>query len=291
MSVLVAVAAGAAVGGADLLAPAEGRGFSPTQVGRADAPATTTTTVAPVTTTTVVPEPLTDASGVPLARRRAESASAGFHYAAGIPAGPSVVARATGRSVGIYSLPFDASPLRRLANPLPSGTPLRLLVLSQQTDWLEVLLPLRPNGSAAWIRADEVVLDHHDYRILVELAAHRLTVFQAGTAVIQEPVGVGRGDTPTPGGLYFTKELIEPTDSRGRYAPEGPYGPYAYSLSGFSDVLHSFGGGPGTIGIHGTNQPGGLGQDVSHGCIRISNAAITAMAKTLPLGVPVEIVA
>ncbi|WP_338052762.1 L,D-transpeptidase [Protofrankia coriariae] len=45
------------------------------------------------------------------------------------------------------------------------------------------------------------------------------------------------------------------------------------------------------IGIHGTNQPNLLGQDVSHGCIRVSNETITRLARLLPLGTPVEIVA
>ena len=54
-------------------------------------------------------------------------------------------------------------------------------------------------------------------------------------------------------------------------------------------MLFDFGGGDGQFGIHGTNDPSGLGRDVSHGCIRMSNAGITLLAQTLPLGVPVEI--
>jgi len=60
-------------------------------------------------------------------------------------------------------------------------------------------------------------------------------------------------------------------------------------LSGYSEVLFEFGGGDGQMGIHGTNDPTSLGRNVSNGCIRMSNAAITRLAKTLPLGVPVEI--
>jgi len=54
-------------------------------------------------------------------------------------------------------------------------------------------------------------------------------------------------------------------------------------------VLYSFGGGPGQIGIHGTNDPSSVGRSVSHGCIRLSNAAITRLAQELPLGTPVTI--
>ena len=71
--------------------------------------------------------------------------------------------------------------------------------------------------------------------------------------------------------------------------PGGPYGPYAYGLSGFSEVLQEFSGGDAEVGIHGNNDSSALGRSVSHGCIRMSNDGITKLAQTLPLGVPVEI--
>jgi lipoprotein-anchoring transpeptidase ErfK/SrfK len=54
-------------------------------------------------------------------------------------------------------------------------------------------------------------------------------------------------------------------------------------------VLYDFAGGDGVIGIHGTNDPSTIGRDASFGCIRMSNEAITRLATTLPIGVPVEI--
>jgi len=157
------------------------------------------------------------------------------------------------------------------------------LVEHQQDKWLHVYLPERPNGSMGWILVGQVRLTQHNYRIIVELGAHRITVYKGWQVIDQEPVGVGKAETPTPGGVYYTKELLKPTD------PNGAYGPYAYGLSGFSNVLSDYAGGDGVIGIHGTNDPSALGHDVSHGCIRMSNAGITRLAATLPLGVPVEI--
>ena len=201
----------------------------------------------------------------------------------------STVAEATVPRVPVFDAPGAAAPARTLSHPQPSGAPLVFLVREEQPAWLKVLLPVRPNGSQGWIRRSEVKLYRHDYRILVELAAHQITVFKGNQVFLREPIGVGTRDTPTPGGLYYTKELIEPTDERGRYIPQGPYGTYAYGLSGFSNVLTSFAGGDGVIGIHGTNDPSAIGRDVSAGCIRMSNAGITRLAKVLPLGVPVEI--
>ena len=72
---------------------------------------------------------------------------------------------------------------------------------------------------------------------------------------------------------------------------KGPYGTYQLSVSGFSDVLQSFGGGNGQIALHGTNRPELLGQPVSNGCVRLSNDAINRLAWLAPTGTPVEIVA
>ena len=98
-------------------------------------------------------------------------------------------------------------------------------------------------------------------------------------------MGVGRAEVPTPGGIYYLKELLQPPN------PDGAYGVYAYGLSGFSNVLQNFNGGSGVIGIHGTNEPEKVGTDVSHGCIRLHNEAIVRMVEEigLPLGTPVEI--
>ncbi|MGI8808145.1 MAG: L,D-transpeptidase [Acidimicrobiales bacterium] len=195
-------------------------------------------------------------------------------------------------TVDIYASPVQPEPARALGNPQPSGAapgstfPLRMLVVEERPDWLKVLLPIRPNGSSGWIRRSNVDLESHDYRAVVELGEHRITVWKGNEVVLQEPVGVGAsGRTPTTQGLFYTTELFEVAPSQ-----QNAYGPYAFALSGYSEVHYSFGdGGTGVLGIHGTNDPSGLGRDVSNGCIRMSNAAITKLAQTLPLGVPVEI--
>jgi lipoprotein-anchoring transpeptidase ErfK/SrfK len=197
----------------------------------------------------------------------------------------SLVAQATVANVAIYSTAGADRVKETLRNPQPSGAPLVFLVQDRRPGWLNVLLPVRPNGATGWIRETDVRLSRHDYRIVIKLTAHTITVYRGAEVIDREPIGVGRKDTPTPGGLYYIKELVRPSD------PKGAYGPYAFGLSGFSEVLTSFGGGDGVIGIHGTNDPSGLGKDVSHGCIRMSNAGITKIAEILPLGVPVQVVA
>ena len=205
------------------------------------------------------------------------------------PAQLSTVAEARLPRIDIHETPQASTPRLTLDHPQPSGAPLVFLVQERRPGWLKVLLPVRPNGSSGWVRESEVRTSRHPFRVVVELGAHRITVYKGDEIFLQEPVGVGKGNTPTPGGLYYIKELIMPTDDNGRYSPDGFYGPYAYGLSGFSNVLTSFAGGEGVIGIHGTNEPQAIGKDVSNGCIRMSNTGVTKLANTLPLGVPVEI--
>jgi lipoprotein-anchoring transpeptidase ErfK/SrfK len=195
----------------------------------------------------------------------------------------STVAKATGREVEIYATAGAKEVQRRLRAPT-AGAALVLLVAEEQDGWLKVLLPVRPNGTFGWVQTKQVRLSHHDYHIVVALKAHTITVYDGGKVINREPVGLGKRQTPTPGGLYYTTELIRPPN------PNGAYGPYAYALSGLSEVLRTFNGGEPFLGIHGTNDPAGLGKNVSHGCIRMSNAGIRRLAKLLPLGVPVIVV-
>lgn len=160
-----------------------------------------------------------------------------------------------------------------------------LLALEAGSAWLHVQLPVRPNGTTGYVRVRDVRLSTHAFAMEIALADHELVVTEAGEEVLRSAVGVGTTDRPTPGGGYYIKELLQPPD------PDGPYGPYAYGLSGYSNVLTEFAGGEGVIGVHGTNEPELVGTEVSSGCIRLPNDQITALVETigLPLGTPVTI--
>jgi lipoprotein-anchoring transpeptidase ErfK/SrfK len=187
--------------------------------------------------------------------------------------------------VAAHDGPDDASSVRLLDPADEVSGQLVFLVKDQVSDWLEVYLPVRPNGSTGWLRRGDVELSEHRYRIELSLSDRRLVVFRADDVIMDEPVGVGTEDTPTPGGVYYLKELLRPPD------PDGFYGPYAYGLSGFSDTAIDYNGGVGVIGIHGTDDPSTIGRDVSHGCIRLKNESITRLVEEigLPLGTPVII--
>jgi lipoprotein-anchoring transpeptidase ErfK/SrfK len=121
------------------------------------------------------------------------------------------------------------------------------------------------------------------YRIVVRLRSHKLRLWRGTKVVATYPLAVGTPSTPTPRGLFYIVELLRPDN------PAGSYGPFAFGLSAHSNRLKTFAGGDGRVGLHGTDQPGLIGSSVSHGCIRLRNAAIRRLARILPLGTPVLI--
>jgi lipoprotein-anchoring transpeptidase ErfK/SrfK len=162
--------------------------------------------------------------------------------------------------------------------------PRTFLVVEQSPDWLKVLLPMRPNNATGWIRTADVNLSDVPYEIRVSLAEHMLRMFKDGQEVLSTPVVIGSPRTPTPLGTFY---ITDPVDLKA--TPDGTYGAYALGLSGYSEVLMEFNGGPGQIAVHGTNNPSQVGQDISNGCIRVPNDIIVQIADQVPLGTPVII--
>ncbi|QXC62870.1 L,D-transpeptidase [Aquihabitans sp. G128] len=197
-----------------------------------------------------------------------------------------LVADANGPSVSLFQAP-DVPYLEKpaLANPTHEGLPVVFLVLAEKGPWLQVRVSSRPNNLVLWVEKAQVTLRKVPNRVLVEVGAHRVTVLHGDDVLLQETVAVGAPATPTPLGTFFVDGIVKvPYDT-------GPYGAYQVSVAGFSDVLQSFGGGVGQIAMHGTNRPELLGQNVSNGCVRMTNDAITRMAQLAPLGTPVDVVA
>jgi lipoprotein-anchoring transpeptidase ErfK/SrfK len=204
--------------------------------------------------------------------------------------------------VAVFSSPTSPTPKLQLPNPwlvdpqVPTSTVLQVFLVQRQTPagWVKVLLPVKPNGSSGWIHAADVTLTKNTYQIKVSLGAHTIAVSNNGAITYQGPIATGATDpplpdvgkpTPTPTGRYYLRVLLMAPD------PTTVYGPYAYGLSSHSETLDEFAGGDAEIGIHGNNDASVLGKSVTHGCVRMDNTAITALAKQLPLGTPVDIVA
>ncbi len=119
----------------------------------------------------------------------------------------------------IYDSP-DGSVARTLPNPW-IGTQSLVLLVKQTVDdeWLEVYLPVRPNGSTGFVPVRDVEVSRHRWRIEVNLSAFRLEVFDGNQPFLGADIAVAADNTPTPGGLYFTTELLQPPT---RTAPTAP---------------------------------------------------------------------
>jgi hypothetical protein len=211
---------------------------------------------------------------------------------------PYHVAYAKNRGdLALYSNPGDPAPYDTMANPRmtdsdpPLEMPLAFLIKEEpkenDCEWINVWLPIRPNGSTAWVRRDDVDVEGHVYRMEVHLADFTLKAWEGDKLMLDAQIGTALENTPTPGGLYYTTELLHTGE------PDSVYGPYAFGLSGFSEVLTSFNGGQGQLGIHGTNQPEKIPGQVSAGCIRLKNEDLQVLVDGFDttIGIPVQVYA
>lgn len=193
------------------------------------------------------------------------------------------VADAIGDTVDLFEAPEDEhEPRQVLDNPTHEGLPLLFRVLEDEGDWLRVQPSMRPNEAEAWIRSDQVARREVPNRIEIELESMMVRVFHGDDLLWETESAIGSERTPTPLGTFFVDGWV-------RLAGGGPYGAGQLSVAGFSDVLHSFGGGNGQIAIHGTNRPELIGSAISNGCIRIEDDKLLELVELAPLGTPVVV--
>ncbi len=162
------------------------------------------------------------------------------------------------------------------------GSPTWVPVVQSRPGWDLVLLPARPNRSTGWIYLGGGGLQtaYSPYQVQISLVARRLTVLDAGHSLGSWTVADGAAGTPTPTGRTFLLASL---------APRQPtYSPLILPLGAHSDTLTTYGGGPGTVALHGWPDPAVFGQAVSHGCVRVPPAALRILSR-IPLGSPVMI--
>ena len=201
------------------------------------------------------------------------------------PAGPRPTLIATLDAATAYSAGPGLPTVGVLPATNPFGAPEVLAVVGRPDlfGWMQVELPIRPDGSRGWIRAAGITLTQTSYRVLVNRETDTVTITDAGRVVLTVPSAVGKPSTPTPAAHTYLWELIRPDD------PTGAYGPYIFGLALFSNAYSVFNGGDAQIGLHGQDEPWSIGHPVSHGCVRVANNVISKLAAMLPLGTPVTI--
>lgn len=88
--------------------------------------------------------------------------------------------------------------------------------------------------------------------IHIDLSQKRLTLYNGDTVLARYPIASGAQDTPSPLGAFRINRK------------------FTTQMSGFGTRFMGLNVPWGNYGIHGTNNPGSLGQNASHGCIRLS---------------------
>lgn len=157
-------------------------------------------------------------------------------------------------------------------------------VIAERGEWSRILLPTRPNGASGWVytAGDVVESAENNYRVKVDLSEFSLTVFHKGQRIHRFTIGIGKPKHPTPTGrAYVIASVLE---------QKNDYSDVILPLSVHSNTLTTYGGGPGTVGIHTWPNNSFLGKRNSDGCIRVTPKALHQLTN-LPLGTIVDIVA
>ena len=222
---------------------------------------------------------------------------------AGLPGTASADRRSASQIdvVGSGTLNWEQVVVRSRPTPAASGVavlrafrrdfrPQYVLALSQRVDakgnpsWYRVSVPGRPNGRTGWVRAASLDVRPVQKRLIVRRDARRFEFWDGDTLVRAGKVAVGKPGAETPLGLFYVTWKFDP-----RIDPEWAIlGAYAFETSAYSKLTDWPGGG--IVGLHGTPWPSLLGQAVSHGCVRMSNANVAFLRARVPLGTPVAIV-
>jgi lipoprotein-anchoring transpeptidase ErfK/SrfK len=155
-----------------------------------------------------------------------------------------------------------------------------LPVIAEESGFVQVLLPSKPDASTGWLRADDVTKAATPYVINVSLAAKTVELVKDGKTVGHWTVAIGKPDAPTPTGRTFLLGAF--TD------PSQHYSPVILPLGTHSPAHDTFGGGPGTVAFHTWPSADVFGSAVSEGCIRVPADALDKLAE-VPLGTLVMI--
>ncbi|TWH21205.1 L,D-transpeptidase family protein [Prauserella rugosa] len=173
--------------------------------------------------------------------------------------------------------PFAKLPRKQISSP--TWVP----VIEERGDWAHILLPARPNGASGWVYTgqDAVETATNDFSVLVHRDDFSLEIREKGEKVGEWTIGIGSDEHPTPKGRAYIIASIE--------EQVNDYSPIVLPLSSHSDSHETFGGGPGTVGIHTWPDDSFVGKANSDGCLRVTKEALDELVK-LPLGTMVEIV-
>jgi len=128
----------------------------------------------------------------------------------------------------------------------------------------------------------ELRIINGQFKIVVDLSDHTLTLYLNDRFFKEYPVGVGKGGSTPVGEYEIINKIAEPVwySDEGVFQYGDPRNVLGTRWLGLSK--------PG-YGIHGTWEPETVGKDASAGCIRLYNKDVEELFKFVPVGTPVVI--
>ena len=179
----------------------------------------------------------------------------------------------------------------RVITTLPTGTTdgtQNIVLVLSRTDisprqsWYRVRLPILPNNSVGFVQTRDIsALFKVNTHLYIYKNSYTAVLKRNGKTVFKTRVGIGKSYWPTPRGEFYIRDKL--TNFGNPF-----YGPLAFGTSARSPTLTDWPGG-GYVGVHGTNQPYLIPGQISHGCIRMKNAAILALGRLMKVGSPLTI--
>ena len=119
-------------------------------------------------------------------------------------------------------------------------------------------------------------------RIVISIPDRKLALVVDGKVEKTYRIAVGADKSPSPHGTFtIVSRVVNPTwYHAGKVVPPGKNNPVGTRWIGLSEKGY---------GIHGTNAPKSVGNNVSHGCIRLNNRDVEQLFQLVKVGDVVEL--
>jgi|GEM_PF-956814 len=116
--------------------------------------------------------------------------------------------------------------------------------------------------------------------VYVSKGNHTVTLFEDGELLTQYPCAAGRDGSTPEGKFTVNMKLVDPVWYwKGEAIPPGPENGLGSRFIGITNDEY-----PKGYGLHGTNEPGSIGRDASHGCVRMHNEDVEELFEMVEYG-------
>ena len=235
---------------------------------------TSTTLSIPITTTTTtvesIPPPKTTRPSTTTTTLIVET-----------PDKPFYAARATSEMLEVFKKQTDSEPKWLLSNPGPFEGERVLLIRKIEEDWVQVLMPISPHGTLAWVPRDSVSITEHKAKVIVDKYLGVLEGWHDGELLFRDSFISGSDKHPTPLGDFYINEINLGEDGMSEDTLVG--------ITAFSKSIEPTGEGDPAIAFLLKESNEGSDESTTRGCIRVSTEVLELLTR-LPLGTPVQIV-